>query len=156
MRLLVLLVVILGPAAMPGPAAARPVPDARADVREALSVLHGWDDRRAVAWARSDEVELRSLYARGSRAAMADVRLLRSWTARGLVVRRLVTQVFGVRVLRQTPRRLTVRVLDRVAGGLVTDGRREWALRSTPPVVRRVDLVLVDGSWRVAAVTDWG
>ena len=156
MRPFVLLVLLLGLAVPPGPAAAQQVADGRTQVREALAALHEWDDRRAVAWARSDEAELRSLYAAGSGAGTADVRMLRSWTSRGLVVRRLVTQVFGIRVLRRTPDEISIRVLDRVAGGLVSDGRRERPLGSSRPTVRRVDLVRVAGVWKVAAVTGWG
>ncbi|MET0840128.1 MAG: hypothetical protein ABWY19_15200 [Marmoricola sp.] len=156
MRPILVLVLLAGLAVVPGPAAARPGATGRADGRGTREVLHAWDERRAVAWARSEEAELRSLYAPGSGAGRADVRMLRSWTSRGLVVRRLVTQVFGVRVLRHEPGAISLRVLDRVAGGLVSDGRREWPLRSSPPAVRRVDLVLVAGDWRVAAVTGWG
>ena len=72
----------------------------RSELVDALEVLHEWDVRRARAWARADLDALRALYVRGSGAGRADVRLLRAYRARGLVVRRLVTQVFAVRVLR--------------------------------------------------------
>jgi len=124
----------------------------RAEVAEALEVLHDWDARRAQAWARSDARQLRSLYLPGSSAARSDVRLLRSYEASGLVVRRIVTQVFGVRVLRRQAGRLTMRVPDRVAGGRVDDGGRELALPSSRPDVRRIDLRRVGGTWRVASV----
>ena len=161
MRLFALLVLLVGLAVPSGSAAATPSPatvsaSGRGDVRSALSVLHEWDGRRAVAWARSDESELRALYVPGSAAARADVRLLRSWTARGLVVRRLETQVFGVRVLRHSPRTVVIRVLDRVAGGVVEEHGEERPLPSTRPVVRRIELVLDGDDWRVASVTGWG
>ena len=76
----------------------------RADLVDALEVLHAWDTRRARAWAEADADALRALYVRGSAAGRADVRLLRAYAARGLVVRRLVTQVFAVRVLRSDAR----------------------------------------------------
>jgi hypothetical protein len=148
---LLLLVALAVPTA--SAAGVRPVPSPRSDVRHALVVLHSWDERRARAWARSDEAALRGLYLRGSTASRSDVRLLRSYAARGFVVRRLVTQVFGIRVLRSTTNRLVVRVLDRVAGGEVATGDRVLALPSTRPVVRRIVLVRVSGSWKVAAVT---
>ena len=155
-RLLVILVVL---AVLAGPAASatrtRSVPGDRADLRHALAVLHRWDDRRAQAWAESDVSALRSLYVSHSTAARSDVRLLRSYTARGLVVRRIVTQVFGVRVLRSSPDRLVIRVLDRVAGGQVDEGGRVLALPSSRPAVRRIVLDRVRGTWRVAAVTGW-
>jgi hypothetical protein len=149
MRLVVVLVVL---AALAGPAASAAGPDRRTDVVEALGVLHDWDTRRARAWANSDEKGLRSLYLPGSAAARADVRLLRSYTARGLVVRRLVTQVFGVRVLRRERGRVVIRVLDRFAGGQVTDGDRTRALPSSRPVLRRIELRRAAGHWKVASV----
>ena len=154
MRLSVVLLVLVA-LGVPPAAAARTsqVPHRRAEVRSALEVLHGWDDRRARAWARSDAAALRALYVPGSLAARADVRLLRSYTARGLVVRRLVTQVFGVRVLRQTPRRVTVRVLDRVAGGRVDDGSRALPLPSSRPALRRIDFRRTGDTWQVVTVT---
>ena len=154
MRLLVILVVLVvgvGPSAS-GAAAESPRVD-RADVVAALDVLHGWDARRSRAWARADEQELRSLYLPGSAAARSDVRLLRSYAAHGLVVRRMVTQVFGVVVIRRDPGRLTIRVLDRVAGGKVVDDDRTLALPSSRPVVRRIEFVRGGGTWRVARVT---
>jgi hypothetical protein len=149
--ILVVLAVLAGPTAS---ATSTPsVSDSRADLRHALAVLHGWDGQRARAWAESDVSALRSLYVPRSTAASSDVRLLRSYTARGLVVRRIVTQVFGARVLRSTPERLVIRVLDRVAGGRVDDGHRVLALPSSRPVVRRIVLERERGTWRVAAVT---
>jgi hypothetical protein len=147
---LVALVVLGGPSAAGSGAARRPVD--RAGVVQALDVLHEWDARRARAWAHADPRELRSLYVPGSSAARSDVRLLQAYQARGLVVRRMVTQVFGVRVLRRDPGQLTLRVLDRVAGGRVDDGGRELALPSSRPVVRRIELHRIHGIWKVAAV----
>jgi hypothetical protein len=154
MRLFALIALLSGLAAPSGPAAASA--PARTDVVTALSVLHDWDDRRAVAWARSDAAELSSLYVPGSAAGRADVRLLRSYTARGLVVRRLETQVFGVRVVHRSSRRVVLRVLDRVAGGVVEEAGRETPLPSTRPVVRRVELLRGAEDWQVASVTGWG
>ena len=150
----VLLVVAL--ATPPASAASTGVaPGPRGEVRHALAVLHGWDQRRARAWAGSDAGALDALYLEGSTAARADVRLLRSYTARGFVVRRLVTQVFGLRLLRDEPNRLVVRVLDRLAGGEVAAHDRVVPMPSTRPVVRRIVLVRVSGSWRVSSVTGW-
>ena len=152
MRVLVVVLLVLaltGPAAPASPASPRP--KVRTDVVEGLAVLHRWDERRALAWASTDERALRSLYLPGSAAAQSDVSLLRAYTARGLVVRRMVTQVFGVVVLRRDPDRLVLRVRDRVAGGIVVDHGREVALPSTRPVVRRLELRLVGGAWRLVS-----
>lgn len=152
MRLLLALV-LLGLtttlATTPQPAVASP---SGPGVEEALAVLHRWDARRAAAWARTDPAALRRLYVTGSTAAEADVRLLGRWTARGLVVRRLRTQVFSVSVLHSSGRLLRIRLLDRVAGGEAYDGHHAMRLPVSRPVFRIVELRRANGAWRVAAV----
>jgi hypothetical protein len=64
--------------------------------------------------------------------------------------------VFGLRVLRTTPDRLIVRILDRVAGGEVVTPDSTVPLPSTHPVVRRIVLARVAGEWRVASVSGSG
>lgn len=147
MRILVVVPLLVG-LALPVPAAATP----RADLVGALEVLHAWDASRAEAWADSDAVALGSLYVRGSDAGLADVRLLRSYEARGDVVRRLVTQVFAVTVLHHDRSTLRLRVFDRVAGGEVVHEGRTKVLSSTSPAVRTVAFRSVSGVWRVEAV----
>ncbi len=131
-------------------------PAARAGLVRALGVLHGWDRRRSRAWARADAASLRALYVPDSPAAAADAGLLASYTARSLVVRRLVTQVFAVRVQQSSGRRIVVRVLDRVAGGEVAGPAGTRRLRSSPPVCRTVTFRRDRGAWRVARVSDSG
>jgi hypothetical protein len=128
----------------------------RSELVEALEVLHDWDVRRARAWARADLDALRALYVRGSGAGRADARMLRAYQARGLVVRRLVTQVFAVRVLRSHGTALQVRVFDRVAGGEVLDHGDVVPLRSSPPATRTITFHRGAGGWRVADVSDSG
>jgi hypothetical protein len=125
----------------------------RSEVADALDVLHIWDSRRARAWAEMDSGALRSLYVHGSEAGRADVRLLRDYAARGLVVRRLVTQVFAVGVLHRNSTTVRLRVFDRVAGGEVVHDGHTVALRSSRPVTRTVTLRRVAGSWHVAGVS---
>ncbi len=133
--------------------APRAVEAPRADLVEALEVLHAWDARRARAWAAADPHALRSLYRPGSGAGRADLRLLESYAARGVVVRRIVTQVFALRVLRSDDAVMRLRVFDRVAGGVVVQSGIESPLASSPPVTR--DVVLRPGpvGWQVASVT---
>lgn len=119
-----------------------------------VSVLREWDRRRAAAWRRGDEAALARLYAHGSSAGRSDVRLLRAYAARGLVVRRLVTQVFAVRVLHRREDRLRLSVLDRVAGGVLSDGARSRPLPSTPPVNRTVQFRRTPSGWVVAQLSD--
>ena len=133
-------------ALLAGPAPTRADAD---PVITASQVRHDWDSRREAAWAASDPRRLRGLYVPGCSAAGADVRLLRSYARRGLVVRRIVTQVFALRVLHLDARSLRVWVVDRVAGGLV-DGR---ALRTTRPRARVLAFRRVGGDWRVVSVT---
>ncbi len=125
-------------------------------VRRGLELLHDWDARREAAWAASDLGRLRLLYEPDSSAGHADVRLLRAYTARGFVVRRLETQVFAVRPLRSTARVITLRVFDRVAGGEVVSGGKPRLLPSTRPALRDVTFVLSGETWRVSEVSARG
>jgi hypothetical protein len=128
----------------------------RDDLLAASAVLHAWDARRESAWAASDAGALRSLYVRGSSAGAADVRLLRAYDARALVVRRIVTQVFALHVLDRDPAHLKLQVVDRVAGGVVRDGRQTRPLGTTRPMVRVVVLRRVARDWRVVEVSAKG
>lgn len=153
MRFLVLLPLLL-PWVVPASAAAPSMGvGQRADLVVGLKVLREWDALRAKAWAGGDELALRSLYVRGSAAGDADVRLLRDYSERRVVVRRLVTQVFAVRVLRRDATTFRLRVFDRVAGGEVVERGRPARLRSGPPATRDVGLRLIGRSWRVATVS---
>ncbi|MCW2817687.1 MAG: hypothetical protein JWR42_474 [Marmoricola sp.] len=126
----------------------------------ALTVLHAWDARRLAAWRRADPGALARLYVPGSRTGRADVRLLREYADHGLVVRRLVTQVFAVQVVGRSPSRgrgrLVLRVTDRVASGTATRDGSPVALATTAPVVRVVTLERQPAgtpSWRVREAT---
>ncbi len=162
MRFLVGLPLLLGlalpaPAPAPAPAAAdAPFAGGRADLVASLAVLHRWDARRAQAWAAADVPRLRALYTGGSQAGRADVRLMRAYLGRGVVVRLLVTQVYAVKVLDRDATTLRLRVFDRVAGGeVVRDGEVDQ-LGSSPPARRTIELRRQRGSWRVLSVSDSG
>ena len=133
----------------PAPTAAPASAPARSQV---LDVLHGWDDARSRAWATGDVAALRRLYVAGSAAGRADVRLLRRYLARGLVVRRLRMQVFAVHVMPRDDGILRVRVTDRLAGGVAAAGRQRLRLPVDRPTARTVVLRRVAGEWRVASV----
>ena len=164
LAVLPLLVSMCAPAAQPGAHPAAPadaqratsVATTRTELAETLAVLHDWDAHRARAWAQADPGALRALYARGSAAGRADVRLLGAYHARGLVVRRLVTQVFAVRVLTSDATSLRLRVFDRVAGGEVLEHGDVVPLRSSRPVTRTITFRLVTGTWRVSGVSGSG
>ncbi|WP_030484015.1 hypothetical protein [Nocardioides aequoreus] len=125
---------------------------ARDDVRRAVAVLTAWDERRAAAWAAVDASALRALYAPGSSAGRADVRLLRRWRDAGWRVEWLTTQLVSVRVRLAAARRLELRVVDRLAGGrLVSRAGDERVLPGTPPRARSLVLERRGGDWRVSA-----
>ncbi len=130
--------------------------NARPGLMRAIEVLHEWDTLRARAWADGDLIRLRSLYVPGSSAGAADVGLARAYAARGLVVRTITTQVFGVEVLEQGPVELRLRLWDRVAGGLVSDGSRRTPLPATRPAMRVIEFRRLAGEWKVAAVSGSG
>ena len=151
---LLLPVAVVGPFdSAPEPVEVHTVSSEREDLGRALDVLHAWDTRRARAWAEVDADALRSLYVRGSGAGRADVRLLDAYAERGLVVRRIVTQLFAVGVLRSEGSIIRLSVHDRVAGGELLEGGRSLPLPSSAPVVRLIELREVRRTWRVAAVT---
>jgi hypothetical protein len=119
---------------------------------EPVELLRRWDADRARAWARGDPHLLRALYVPGSRAGGDDLAMLRAWTARGLVVRQLRTQLLSVRSLAHGPSSWTLLVTDRLAGGVaVGDGVRRPLPRDQAST-RTVQLQRVHGGWRVASV----
>jgi hypothetical protein len=85
-----------------------------------------------------------------SRAGRRDAALLRRYVERGLVVRDLRMQVLSLRVLRASADLLRLDVVDRVAGGDVA-GARLPADAATRHVL---ELRLVEGAWRMAAVSE--
>lgn len=115
-----------------------------------VAVLHGWDEQRADAWAAADVPALRALYAPGSVAGRRDVAMLRAWSARGLRVDGLRTQLLDVDVRRRTPDRLVLAVTDRLAGGVAEPAG--LALPRDRPSRHVVVLRVVEGEWRVSAV----
>jgi hypothetical protein len=121
----------------------------------AREVLREWDRRREAAWAAADEKGLAALYVPDARAGRRDVALLRRWTARGARITRLQPQVLTLRVLRDAPRRLVVRLTDRlgVVEARVNGDRVE--LPHDQPTTRRIELrrgPRVTSTWRVASV----
>lgn len=118
----------------------------------ALDVLHDWDRSRARAWSAGDTAALDRLYVAGSSAGRADVRLLRRYVARGLVVRRMTVQVLAVRVLDVGARRIRVVVTDRLAGGVAVGRGQRLRLPGDAASSRLLVLRRDHGDWQVAAV----
>lgn len=119
----------------------------------AAAVLHSWDRRRAEAWAAGDVQALADLYVHRSAAGQADVALLRSYLRRGFKVRGLRMQVFALRVLSHSRRRVRLRVTDRLERAVAVRAGSAVPLPGGRASTRVVALVRgVDGRWRVAAV----
>ncbi|CAA9369268.1 MAG: hypothetical protein AVDCRST_MAG47-1009 [uncultured Nocardioidaceae bacterium] len=130
---------------------------------QALDLLRRWDARRAAAYASGEPRRLRQLYAPGSRAGARDVRLLRSYADRGLVVEELAVQVLDVRLVSASPSLVRLQVLDRMAGGRVAlaegwttgadsePGEETW-LPAGRPESRVVTMVEHGGGWVVRSV----
>ncbi|MFT4287587.1 hypothetical protein [Nocardioides sp.] len=156
------LVVLVWPAARPGaeppvradPSSASPSasPPGPRSESTAAQVLRAWDERRAAAWAAGDAEALAGLYAEGAPAAEADLAMLAAWTARGLVVEGLTTQLLGVDVIEEEPDRLLLRVRDRVAAARATGAGVSEPLPAGPIADRDVELRRVGEEWLVASV----
>lgn len=118
------------------------------------SILADWDERRSAAWADGDPAALRDLYAKGSRAGAADVRLLRRYADRGLRVTGLRTQVLSLSVLEMDDDLLSVMVTDRIVGGRASGDGEAIRLPADRASTRRIDLVRVGEQWLVGEVRD--
>ncbi|MCZ4500108.1 MAG: hypothetical protein JWQ74_2663 [Marmoricola sp.] len=136
-----------------------PVPAARARSAPvesteptAIAVLHAWDGRRSAAWLAGDVRALATLYLPGSAAGTRDVALLSAYTARGLRLTGMRTQVLSVRTVRSSANRIAVEVVDRVVDASVDDGTAVRRLPTGQPERRRLDLRRVGTTWVVAAV----
>ena len=151
----VLVVVVARPDPAPRPRLASPVsaPSAPQPARSGpAAVLAAWDERRSAAWAEGDAGALVELYADGSGAGVADVRLLRDYGRRGLRVEGMATQVLGLRVAARSPGRLELVVTDRVVGAEAVGSGAAVPLPVDRPSTRRVVLVREGAGWVVAEV----
>lgn len=118
------------------------------------TILADWDERRSAAWADGDPAALRELYAKGSHAGAADVRLLRRYVDRGLRVTGLRTQVLSLTVLERDDDLLSVVVTDRIVGGRASGAGETIRLPADRASTRRIDLVKVGEEWLVDEVRD--
>jgi hypothetical protein len=118
------------------------------------AVLAAWDERRSAAWAEGDAGALARLYADGSGAGAADVRLLRDYARRGLRVRGMATQVLALHVAARSPGRLELVVTDRVVGAEAVGSGAPVSLPVDRSSTRRVVLVREGARWVVEEVRD--
>lgn len=134
-----------------GTPAARP--DGQAGRPTAAAVLHSWDRRRAAAYAAGDPAALRRLYARGSTAADADLRVLRGYLRRGLRVEAMRMQLLDVTVLDRSRGLLRLRCTDRLVGAVAVGAAGRQPLPRDRASTRVLTLVRDrGGAWRVRSV----
>lgn len=117
-------------------------------------ILADWDARRSAAWADGDVAALRELYVASSPTGRADARMLSAYADRGLRVEGLTTQVLALEVIDESADELTVRVTDRIVGGVVVGGTANKELPRDRPTTRTLALRRVDGAWLVASARD--
>lgn len=117
-------------------------------------VVASWDASRSAAWEQGDVAALRGLYVAGSRTGRADVRMLAAYVDRGLHVEGLTTQVLSLEVLDESAGALSVRVTDRVVGGVVAGEGTRVTLPRDRASTRTLTLRRVDGVWLMATVRD--
>ncbi len=117
-----------------------------------VEVLRSWDARRAEAWARGSPRMLARLYTSDSVAGRRDRAMLRAWADRGLVVRGLRTQLLAVHEVVRTRSTWTLKVTDRLVGGIAVGVGIRRALPRDGATTRTVWLRLLDGRWRVSGV----
>lgn len=123
------------------------------DAARAAAVLRRWDLARARAWAGGDERRLRALYAAGSTAGAADVRMLRAWSRRSLTVSGLRTQLLRVEVQSEGDGLWQLVVTDRVSGAdVVAPSGRVRRLPAGPVTTRLVTLLRAGERWQVSSV----
>ncbi|MGA8847347.1 MAG: hypothetical protein WB471_12100 [Nocardioides sp.] len=125
----------------------------------AREVIREWDRLREEAWRGADARALRSLYLPDAIAGRRDVALLRRWTDRGALVTRLQPQVLALHVLRASPRRLVVQVIDRLGILTASVAGESVVLPRDRPAMRRIDLrrgPRPPSRWRVAEVRGLG
>src|SRR4051794_21086565 len=119
-------------------------------------VLSRWDHLRARAYSTGDAAALRRLYAQGSQAGARDVRVLRSYVARGLVVTGLRMWLHSVEVVHSSRHRLVLLVHDRLVHATARS-RTDHTVRRLPtdhPSTHVITLIrpTTHHQWQVFAV----
>jgi len=118
----------------------------------ALVVLRAWDEGRSRAWAEGDVAALARLYVRGSTAGHRDCALLRAYLQRGVTVPELRMQILRSAVLVDRPRRVVIRLTERLSSRGARVGTDSVLLPRDRADTRIVELRRVQGTWRVVRV----
>lgn len=136
------------PGATPAVAAASPTGGGRW-----ARVLRDLDRRRERAFVRADPSMLGRVYLRRSQVLRADARLLRAYRRRGLELDSARLRLRSVTPEHRSGRRLTLRVVDRLARVRVRAGEGPWrTLPRDRPTERIVTLRRTGQGWRIAGV----
>jgi len=116
---------------------------------EGVRLLRAWDAKRSRAYATGDDAALADLYVRGSDTGRADRAVLRGYRQRGLVVKRMRTQLLRATVVRESELRVVLLVTDVLTDAVAVDGAERWPLPRDQPSTRRVVLVAPHDVWLV-------
>lgn len=139
------------PPPLPSASLAR-MPAAPTDWSSLLTTL---DTRRDAALANLDVGALREVYAEGSAPLAVDVAAIRAMSAARAHPDGLRLEIESVRVLRRTPERTTLQVIDRLPPYdlVAADGRLLERRAGRGPVSWLVELVPAGAGWRITGVT---
>lgn len=124
--------------------------------RSALTVISGWDRRRALAWAAGKPRAVVALYGERSPAGRADAAALTRWRGRGWRIEGMERQISELKVRTCRPEAIEVAISDRLAGAVaVRQGEQVPLPRGQ---LRRHVLTWqhTDRGWRLAAARPAG
>lgn len=124
---------------------------ARADEPAAIRIYRTWQRRRERAWAAGDPDALRALYVAPA-VGRADVRLLRGWLDHGVAGVDLSHQLLSYEVLRESERRVRLRVTQRLARSVARSDGLHRPLPRGGAHVQEVVLRRSGEQWLVARV----
>jgi hypothetical protein len=115
-------------------------------------VLAGLDAQRAAAFATGEPEALHRVYAEHTAALRSDVDVLRGYVRRHLRVAGLRHELVSVDVLRETPDRVTLRVVDTIPAFRVLDpdGRVVERLTGRPERAWVLTLVRSGARWQIS------
>jgi hypothetical protein len=118
-----------------------------------LDVLERLDTLREHAWLTDDPGALRRVYAPGSAALRADLRMLAAYRSRGLRPDRVRMAFSELRVVGVRRLEVTLAVVDELQPVRVsTDVGARVALPADQPTAHTIMLRRVDGRWLIADV----
>jgi hypothetical protein len=143
------------PTSTASPPASTASPPSTAPATTWTQIVAHLDALRAEAFDRADADPLAQVYAPGAPAYQMDVATVRSLASRGLHAEGFAATVEHVNVESSTATTERLRVTDRLSGYTLVDaaGTIEGSGDGRKAKSFNLDLVRVDGAWRVTAIT---